>query len=180
MAVPRNLAALSRELESLLARREDEGDGEGALRERIDTGLAMVAKEFDAATATLHRLEPAGEFLCMVAFLGLPERIAAITKKIPVGKGMAGLCAQRREPVRVCNLQTDTSGTARPGARETNVAGAIVVPVFAVGDGKRLVGTLGIGKLGEYEYSEEEVGVLRACANALAAALTRLGVDGNY
>ena len=46
---------------------------------------------------------------------------------IPFGKGMAGICAERREPVSMCNLQTDDSGVARPTAKETKVAGALEV-----------------------------------------------------
>ena len=43
---------------------------------------------------------------------------------------MAGLAVQRKEPVSVCNLQTDASGAARPGAKATGMEGALVVPIF--------------------------------------------------
>ena len=83
---------------------------------------------------------------------------------------MAGICAERRQPVTVCNLQTDASGVVRTGARETGVAGAIVVPVFEPG-GDRLIGTLGIGKAGEHTYTEPEQRLLSACAAVLAKGL---------
>ena len=36
--------------------------------------------------------------------------------------------AERAEPVTACNLQTDTSGDVRPGARATGLQGSICVP----------------------------------------------------
>ncbi|MGH9362275.1 MAG: GAF domain-containing protein, partial [Thermoanaerobaculia bacterium] len=95
----------------------------------LQTALDALALAFGAVTATLHRADPGTETLHLLACRGLPERVVEVTRTIPFGKGMAGLCARRREPVTVCNLQTDASGAARPGARETGVAGAIVVPV---------------------------------------------------
>ena len=87
---------------------------------------------------------------------------------------MAGLCASRRAPVTVCNLQTDTSGQARPAAKETGVAGSIVLPIFARPDSSRdqpLAGTLGVGKPGEHEFSDEERRILEECARELGKAL---------
>lgn len=148
-------------------------EGSADLRERLDGALGVIAEGFEAITATLHRLDAQGSCLLMVASRGIPEKIAEVTRRIPVGKGMAGLCAERREPVTVCNLQTDTSGTAKPGARETRVAGGLVVPVFAA-DGATLLGTLGVGKREEHEYDVAETDILRECAASLAVALARL------
>jgi signal transduction protein with GAF and PtsI domain len=85
------------------------------------------------------------------------------------GKGIAGLCAAERRPISLCNLQTDTSGAARPGAKQTGVAGAISVPVFA--PSSELIGTLGVGKIEAHTYTDEELSVLAACAVQLGAAL---------
>ena len=111
---------------------------------RIEDALRAIADAFGAQTVTLHRAETTARRLRLVAALGLPEAVLAVTREIPFGKGMAGLCAERRDVVTVCNLQTDDSGTARPGARETGVAGAIVVPVED--ERGALLGTLGIGR----------------------------------
>ncbi|MBK8174953.1 MAG: GAF domain-containing protein [Rhodospirillales bacterium] len=160
-------------VERLLAAGNDE---DGAL-----TGaLELIAEGFAAKTATVHAIDVSSDAerpdLVIVADRGLPEAVRAHVRHIPFGKGMAGICAERREPVTVCNLQTDDSGVVRPGARQTGVAGAIVVPVLDAG-GARLVGTLGIGKPGEHTYSDDERKVLARCAAALAPLLlARSGV----
>lgn len=148
---------------------------------RLQRALDAVAEGFAAVTATLHATDPRSDpdhpDLLAVADRGIPEAVRVHTRFIPFGKGMAGICVERRAPVTVCNLQTDTSGVVRPGARETGVAGAIVVPVFH-GTDERLVGTLGIGKAGAHTYAEAEIHLLMACADKLAPVLARAGSPG--
>jgi len=155
-------SALVKELEAVL-----NGEGGG---EPLQSALEAIARAFGAVTATLHRADPSARALALAASFGLPEKVLAIVRTVPFGKGMAGLCAERREPVTVCNLQTDQSGCARPGARATGAGGSVVVPVFAAGNGE-LAGTLGIGKPGEHSFSEEEMRTLDRCARVLAARL---------
>jgi signal transduction protein with GAF and PtsI domain len=137
--------------------------------QRYDETLKTIAGAFQAVTATLHRADTGTQSLHMVAQLGLPEPLIAITRQIPFGKGIAGQCAQQREPITLCNLQTDTSGAARPNAKQTGVAGAISVPVFAP-DGA-LIGTLGVGKLEAHTYTPAEQQVLERVAARIGHAL---------
>jgi signal transduction protein with GAF and PtsI domain len=102
------------------------------------------------------------------ATAGMPETVLQIIRKIPVGKGMAGLAAERREPVTSCNIQTDASGDVRPDARATAMAGAIVVPIFR---GKEVVGTLGIANRAERSFSDAERAKLMIAAESLYARL---------
>ena len=81
--------------------------------------------------------------LKLAAHVGLPDHVAAIVAVVPVGKGMAGLAAQRLEPVQTCNLQTDTTGDIRPGAKAVPVQASIAVPMIVDG---RLRGVLGFAK----------------------------------
>lgn len=156
-------------------------DAAAPATQRLQRALDAVAERFAALTATLHAADPRSDperpDLFAVADRGIPDKIRSHTRFIPFGKGMAGICAERRAPVTVCNLQTDASGVVRPGAKETGVAGAIVVPVFDAIDG-RLVGTLGIGKAAEHTYDDGEVRVLTACAGKLAPALVQAGSLG--
>lgn len=130
--------------------------------------LQQTLAAFDCVTGTLHRLDPADGQLKLVAHLGIPEALMPVIQTIPVGKGIAGAAAERREPVELCNLQTDTSGVAKPGAKQTQVQGSLAVPVL---DGDRLCGTLGIGKPVPYEFSAEEKARLIAIAESIAARL---------
>ncbi len=150
---------LPREVETILS------SGDEA---RFEAALERIATAFEAQTATLHRADAASRLLHLVSSRGLPEPVIAVTRTIEFGKGMAGICADRREFVTTCNLQTDDSGVVRAGARQTGVAGAIVTPIFAP-DGS-LVGTLGVGKRGEHDYTDSERETLAACARAFASA----------
>jgi putative methionine-R-sulfoxide reductase with GAF domain len=107
-----------------------------------------------------------------VAHQGIPEVLMPVVQSIPIGKGIAGAAAQTRQPVEMCNLQTDTSGVAKPGAKQTQVQGSLAVPVL---DGERLCGTLGIGKMVPYEFSEEEKDRLLTIAAGLAQRLAAIG-----
>ena len=80
-----------------------------------------------------------------------------VVKTIPVGKGIAGQVIAQGRAVTICNLQTDTSGVARPGAKQTGVGGAVCVPIR---HGDKTVGTLGIGTSRSYEYTPEETRLL--------------------
>jgi putative methionine-R-sulfoxide reductase with GAF domain len=115
--------------------------------------LAGVLAEFSCQTGTLHRAD--GEFLDLVAHIGVPEMLIPKISRIPFGKGIAGAAAERREPVELCNLQQDLGGVARPDARETKVSGSLAVPVFSP-DGGRVLGTLGIGMQDPHDFTEEE------------------------
>jgi putative methionine-R-sulfoxide reductase with GAF domain len=95
----------------------------------------------------------------------LPPPVLAQVRIIPVGKGMAGVCAELNEPVTWCNLNRDSSGVVQPAARSTGLAGSIVVPVR---DGSAMVGTLGIANRSERTFTDAETAVLVACAASLA------------
>ena len=141
---------------------------DGGAEDLLQAAVEEIARAFDARTCTFHRTSVEDQLLELVAQVGLPPHIAEIAGRIPFGKGMAGVCAQRREPVTMCNLQTDDSGVANPAARDTRVEGAVVVPLVAE---DRVVATLGIGKGEEYDYSQEEIDTLQRCATALIGAL---------
>ena len=79
---------------------------------------------------------------------------------------MAGVCAAQNEPVSSCNIQTDSSGNVRPGARATGVNGAIVVPIRDAAGQVR--GTLGIGVHRDHDYDADEIARLLAEAARLA------------
>jgi L-methionine (R)-S-oxide reductase len=98
--------------------------------------LEAIMGRFNAETGTIHRLE--GDVLLLEAEIGLPPPVVAMVRRVPIGKGMAGLAAKRNEPVSSCNIQVDTTGDVRPGARQTGV-------------------NVGIGVRHEYEYGDAEV-----------------------
>jgi L-methionine (R)-S-oxide reductase len=130
--------------------------------------LRKALKYFHSETGTIHRLDPNKPLLYLVAQAGLPPQMLEVVKTISVGKGIAGQVVARGEPVTICNLQTDTSGVARPGARQSGVGGALCVPVR---HDNALVGTLGIGTLRQYEYTPEETHELMEMGRAISGFL---------
>jgi len=137
--------------------------------DRFATALALVQQELGAAMGTLHRLGDDAHLHLVAASPGIPPPVLEASRRIPIGKGIAGEAAATGKPVTLCNLQTDASGVARPGAKATGLGGSLCVPAF---DGDRVVGTLGIGWMGERAISADETEALLAAGRALAPALS--------
>lgn len=130
--------------------------------------LAEILQAFDCSTGTIHTLDDERTLLVIKAHRGIPEMLLPKVSLIPIGKGMAGIAAERRQPVQVCNLQTDESGVAKPSARETKVEGSLTVPILYRGD---LYGTLGIAKPSEYEFTSEETTALMELGEAIGGKI---------
>jgi signal transduction protein with GAF and PtsI domain len=129
--------------------------------------LERVARHFDCAVGTIHLLERDG-MLHLAAQRGLPPPVLDKVQVIPIGKGMAGIAAQRREPVQVCNLQADASGVVRPGAKLTQMEGSLAAPML---DGAELRGVFGIAKPVPYEFTADEQALLMAIGASIARTL---------
>jgi L-methionine (R)-S-oxide reductase len=141
--------------------------------ERFRATLAAVIRHFGADMGMIHRLNPVDRHLELVATSdGVPEPVLAAARRIPLGKGIAGETALTGKPVSMCNLQTDTSGVARPGAKATGAQGTLCVPIF---QGDQVVGTLGIGVRGERTFTEAETAELLAAGRVLAGPLGQGG-----
>jgi L-methionine (R)-S-oxide reductase len=133
----------------------------------MDEILRETIEEFDCVAGTLHRAD--GDHLHLVAHEGMPDSVLENIETIRVGKGMAGLAADRREPVQVSNLQTDDSGVAEPRARDTGMEGSVAAPVIAP-DGT-LKGAIGVAKPEAYEFTPTECDRLMALGEQVADRL---------
>lgn len=130
--------------------------------------LENIISCFDCTTGTIHFLDKNTSILNLRAHQGIPTFLLPKISEIPIGKGMAGIAAERREPVEICNLQTDESGVARPAARETKVEGSIAVPMIMNGV---LYGTFGIAKPVPYDFTKEEISELTAIGTEMSRFL---------
>ncbi len=130
------------------------------------TVLEQTLANFECTTGTVHLLDEATGLLELVAHAGLPPHIVPIVQSIPIGKGIAGCAAETRKPVQLCNLQTDDSGVAKPGAKATRVQGSLAVPI--IDEAGALRGVIGIGKREPYEFLKEEQKMLMKIAGKLA------------
>ena len=130
--------------------------------------LRLILSDFQSETGTLHWLDTEKQLLHLAAQVGLPPQMLDVIKTIPVGKGIAGQTVAQNKPVTICNLQTDTSGVAKPGAKQTGVGGALCVPLYR---NEKIVGTLGIGTRRQHEYTPEETERLQEIADLIAASI---------
>lgn len=152
---------LHEQIEQLLAGNPDR-------KTSLEQVLHVVLAKFHSETGTIHRLDDEKQTLHLAAQVGLPPQMLDLVKTIPVGKGIAGQVVAGGKPVTMCNLQTDTSGVAKPGARQTGVGGALCVPLR---DGDKIAGTLGIGTVRQHEYTADETRQLEEIARLVGRFL---------
>ena len=148
-------------------------DASAPIETKLQSVLDLILKNRGAVTGTIHLLDRPQTHLTLLAWHGLPESVLSLSRQIPIGKGMAGVAAQRKAPVTMCNLQNDQSGVARPGAKLSGAQGAIVVPMLL---GETLVGTLGIGMAGSHDFTKEEEAELLQLGGLIAQKLVKPGV----
>ncbi len=132
--------------------------------------LDLILAEFKCPVGTIHHMEASSGLLHLIVRRGIPDAILDRVNRIPIGKGMAGLAAERRECVEVCNLQTDTSGDSKPGAKMTGMEGSIAVPMVING---RVVGVLGVAKPTAYTFTDGERQELLAIAAEIGRAFDK-------
>ena len=131
--------------------------------------LSDTITAFDCTTGTIHTLDEETQLLMLRAQQGIPDFLLPKMSQIPIGKGMAGIAAERREAVEMCNLQTDESGIARPSAKETKVEGSLAAPMLLNGE---LYGVIGIAKPVPYDFSENEISELMKIGEEISRRLS--------
>lgn len=125
--------------------------------------LESLIGRFGGVAGTVH--EQRGEDLYLTAAHNIPPPVLAIVAHVARGKGMAGVAQVRKQPVQTCNLQTDASGTIKPGAKAVNAQAAIALPVLTADGEIRAV--VGVAWMDEREIGPE----LEHSMMQLAAAL---------
>lgn len=130
--------------------------------------LSTIISEFGCTTGTLHSFDKYSQHLLLMAQQGIPDFLLPKMSEIPLGKGMAGIAAERKKPVEMCNLQTDDTGVARPAAKETKVEGSIAVPMLLDGE---LYGVLGIAKPVPYDFTNAESELLLEIGESISRIL---------
>jgi L-methionine (R)-S-oxide reductase len=155
--------ALERDFLSEIERSKSSGD-------RWDTALARILEQLDADSGTIHLLGDDGVLDLKAASPGIPAFVLETVCKVPVGKGMAGLAVERKQPVNACNIQTDTTGDVRPGAKATGLQGSIVVPIMR---GDSAIGALGIANHRERTFTDDEISLLMTVGRVLGGWIAR-------
>jgi L-methionine (R)-S-oxide reductase len=90
--------------------------------------LEALIAQLGGVAGTVHVQR--GEDLYLTAAHNIPPNVVAIVAHVPHGKGMAGAAQVKKQPVQTCNLQTDDTGTVKPGAKAVDAQAAVALPVF--------------------------------------------------
>ncbi|MFD3502123.1 GAF domain-containing protein [Streptomyces sp. NPDC058676] len=141
-------------------------------RPEIAAWLAAFVERHGGFVGSVHLSEPAedGEIV-LVAAHNLPPAVVNGAAVVGIGKGMAGATAERKAPVGITDLQTDTSGVARRPACASQAKGSATLPVFAPDDPTRLLAVVGLGFAEPREFTDEEIAEYGAdAATVLEAA----------
>ena len=113
---------------------------------------------------SIHRRSGPDE-LALVAAVNIPEVVKSIVKTVPSGKGMAGLALERNAAISSCNIQSDTTGQVRPGARAVDAQAAVALPVQNSHGEVRAV--VGIAFANERTLTDAELLALAEAASSL-------------
>jgi hypothetical protein len=97
------------------------------LDESMTVWLQGLLGRHAAVAGTVHVVR--GELLEIAAAVNIPPKVQEITAKIQLGKGMAGLAWQHDKAISTCNLQEDTTGAVKPGAKAVDARAAVALPV---------------------------------------------------
>lgn len=127
--------------------------------------LTSLLKQAGGVAGTVHVQR--GDDLYLTAAHNIPPPVVDIVAHVAHGKGMAGIAQVKKQPVQTCNLQTDDSGTVKPGAKAVGAQAAIALPVFDDrGDVRAVVGIA-------WDHERELGPALEQSMMLLAAALPK-------
>ncbi len=124
--------------------------------------IKSFIEEHGGSAGTVHKRE--GEVLKLWTSVNIPPKVQELTATIPKGKGMAGLAWERGKPVQTCNLQTDTTGDVRPGAKSVGAKAAVAIPVYR---DQEFWGVVGIAFSHERELEDSVLQSLTEAAHAV-------------
>jgi L-methionine (R)-S-oxide reductase len=101
--------------------------------------LESLIVELGGSAGTVHVSQ--GGDLYLTAACNIPPAVIAVVAHVPHGKGMAGIAQTTKTPVQTCNLQTDSTGRIKPGAKAVGAQAAVAAPVLnAAGEVRAVVG----------------------------------------
>lgn len=130
----------------------------------LQAWLEHFVGENGGIAGTVH-LVTAPDELSLAAAVRIPEMVQELVKRVPRGKGMAGLAFERDEPISTCNIKTDDTGQVRPGARMVDARAGVALPVHDASGKVRAV--VGVAFTDEKTLSESELADLGRAAQSL-------------
>ncbi len=134
-----------------------------------EMALGAILEETATTSGTVHLIPPGGQMMQLLAAREIPPGVIEKVRVIPIGKGMAGVAVEKRQPVTTCNLQQDDAGgVIRQGARATGAQGALAVPIIVDDEA---IGALGVATRSPRDFPRTEIDAILAMASVLGRAL---------
>jgi L-methionine (R)-S-oxide reductase len=138
-------------------------------QEGAQRALEAILEATNTVSGTVHVMRTGETIMHLMAARDIPPVVLDKIREIPVGKGMGGVAAEKKQPVTTCNLQTDDAGgIIRQGARATGAQGAVAVPIMF---GEEAIGALGVATKEPRDFARQEIDELLSMARALGTAL---------
>ena len=133
--------------------------------EVLEQLLVRVRTALDADTAAVFEMDDEEQTLVARAAKGLEQDVERGVR-VPLGRGFAGVVAERRVAVRT----TDASefDIVSPLMREKGIRSLLGVPLVVE---DRVLGVLHVGNLDVREFTDDDVALLELAAERLAVAL---------
>jgi GAF domain-containing protein/anti-sigma regulatory factor (Ser/Thr protein kinase) len=128
--------------------------------------LTRVREVLDTDTAAVYELDDEEQTLVARATKGIGNEDVERGVRVPVGRGFAGLVAERCEPVR--SSEVPDLELVSPLMREQGIVSLVGVPLVVEG---RLLGVLHAGSREERVFTGDDVALLELAAERLAIAL---------
>lgn len=151
------------DLRQMLSRLRDVMAGIGAVQERLDKLVALIAQDLKADVCSCYIMR-AGEVLELFATFGLSQRAVHLTR-LRVGEGLIGEIAAHARSVSLADAWSHPSFVYRPETGEDFFRSLMGVPMIQAG---RVMGVLAVQTREERPFNDWEVEMLETVAMVIA------------
>jgi signal transduction histidine kinase/DNA-binding NarL/FixJ family response regulator len=140
------------------------------LDETLRLALHALTHVTGHEVSSLHLLSADQQTLHLRGERGMPPRLRAINRVLPVGEGLIGRVAATGRTARVADVTASPHlwPTARPVVEKEGMHAFVCVPLQIRG---RILGTLSLGRATREPFTDTEVALVEATANQLSLAL---------
>ncbi len=151
------------DLRRMLSRLRDVMAGIGAVQERLDKVVALIAQDMRADVCSCYVMR-AGEVLELFATFGLSQKAVHLTR-LRVGEGLVGEIAAHARAVALADAWSHPQFVYRPETGEDFFRSLMGVPMLQAG---RVVGVLVVQTREERPFNDWEVETLETVAMVIA------------
>lgn len=151
------------DLRRMLSRLRDVMAGIGAVQERLDKVVALIANDLRADVCSCYVMR-AGEVLELFATFGLSQKAVHLTR-LRVGEGLVGEIAAHARPLALADAWSHPQFVYRPETGEDFFRSLMGVPMIQAG---RVIGVLVVQTREERPFNDWEVETLETVAMVIA------------